>query len=231
MLITSQPEFNGIAMSILITLHPESPQQNKVFTVVDALRSGNIAFLPTDTAFALACEFTNKKGIDRIRQIRQLEKDHHFTLICDSLAGISRFGQLSDSNFRLIKRLIPGPFTFILPATREVPKLLTHTKRNTIGFRVPAHPIINAIVSELGSPLLATTASLPDDVGLEDPLKHEYIEWFERQVDVVVDDDQDFTRTSSTIIDLTGDEPEILREGDQIERVREVIDRYDISVG
>src|SRR5690606_150163 len=153
-----------------------------------------------------------------------------FTLICDSLAGISRFGQLSDANFRLIKRLIPGPFTFILPATKEVPKLLTHTKRNTLGFRVPAHPIINTIISELGSPLIATTATLPDDLNIDDPLKHQYIEWFERQVDVVVDDDQDLVRTSSTIIDMTGDEPEIIREGEQIERVREVIDRYDISV-
>src|SRR5690606_24557426 len=121
-------------MSQLIKMHPVSPQQAKVFAVVDALRSGSVAFLPTDTTFALASEYSNKKGIEQIRRIKNLDKDHHFTLICDSLSGISRFGQMTDANFRLIKRLVPGPVTFILPASREVPKLLTHTKRNTIGF-------------------------------------------------------------------------------------------------
>jgi tRNA threonylcarbamoyl adenosine modification protein (Sua5/YciO/YrdC/YwlC family) len=217
-------------MSVLIQMHPITPQQNKVFSLVDALRSGNIALLPTDTHLALACEYTNKKGLERIRAVKELEKDHHFTLICDSLSGISRFAQLSDSNFRLIKRLIPGPFTFILPATREVPKLLTHAKRNTIGFRVPNHPIMMSVVKELGSPLLATTASLPDDVKERLLFKNDIVSWFERQVDVIVDDDQELSNKHSTVIDLTGDEPLILREGELIDTVMEVIDRYDISL-
>ena len=217
-------------MSQLIQMHPVTPQQNKVFSLVDALRSGSIALLPTDTNLALACEYTNKKGLERIRSVKELDKDHHFTLICDSLSGISRFAQLSDSNFRLIKRLIPGPFTFILPATREVPKLLTHAKRNTIGFRVPNHPITMSIVKELGSPLLATTASLPDDVKDRLEFKQEIIAWFERQVDIVVDDELELSHKHSTVIDLTGNEPLILREGELLDTVLEVIDRYDISL-
>ena len=217
-------------MSQLVKMHPVSPQQSKVFAVVDALRSGSVAFIPTDTSFALACEYSNKKGIDQIRKIKNLEKDHHFTLICDSLSGISRFGQMTDANFRLIKRLIPGPVTFILPASREVPKLLTHTKRNTIGFRVPENTLINAILSELGVPLLATTATLPEEAGIEFPLKHEIVEWYERQVDLVIDDDMDYTPLQSTVIDLTGDEPEIIREGENLDLVRQVIDRYHVSV-
>lgn len=217
-------------MSQMIKMHPVSPQQAKVFAVVDALRSGSVAFLPTDTTFALACEYSNKKGIEQIRRIKNLDKDHHFTLICDSLSGISRFGQMTDANFRLIKRLVPGPVTFILPASREVPKLLTHTKRNTIGFRVPENPIINAIVAELGVPLLATTASLPDEVDIEFPVKHEIVEWFERQVDLVVDDDLDYTPLQSTVVDLTGEEPDIIRDGENIDLVREVIGRYNVSV-
>jgi len=217
-------------MSQLIQMHPITPQQNKVFSLVDALRSGSIALLPTDTNLALACEYSNKKGLDRIRAVKELDKDHHFTLICDSLSGISRFAQLSDSNFRLIKRLIPGPFTFILPATREVPKLITHPKRNTIGFRVPNHPIMISIVKELGSPLLATTASLPDDVKDQLIFKSDIISWFERRVDIVVDDDQELSTKHSTVIDLTGDEPVILREGELLDTVIDVIDRYDISL-
>ena len=217
-------------MSQLVRIHPQSPQQSRVFTIVDALRSGSVAFLPTDTSFALATEYSNKKGIDQMRKIKNLDKDHHFTLVCDSLSGISRFGQMTDANFRLIKRLVPGPVTFILPATREVPKLLTHAKRNTIGFRVPHNPVINAIVSELGSPLLATTATLPDEVGIEFPVKHEIVEWFERQVDLVVDDGNEYQPLQSTVVDLTGDEPEIVREGENLELVREVIGRYHVSV-
>lgn len=217
-------------MSQLIQMHPITPQQNKVFSLVDALRSGSIALLPTDTNLALACEYSNKKGLERIRAVKELDKDHHFTLICDSLSGISRFAQLSDSNFRLIKRLIPGPFTFILPATREVPKLITHPKRNTIGFRVPNHPIMISIVKELGSPLLATTASLPDDVKDQLIFKSDIISWFERRVDIIVDDDQELSTKHSTVIDLTGDEPVILREGELLDTVIDVIDRYDISL-
>lgn len=217
-------------MSQLIHVHPVTPQQNKVFSLVDALRSGSIALLPTDTQLALTCEYTNRKGLDRIRAIKELEKDHHFTLICDSLSGISRFAQLSDSNFRLIKRLIPGPFTFILPATREVPKLLTHAKRNTIGFRVPNHPIMMSVIKELGSPLLATTASLPDDVKDRLEFKQDIIAWFERHVDIVVEDDQELSYKHSTVIDLTGEEPLIVREGEHIDTVLDVIHRYDISL-
>jgi tRNA threonylcarbamoyl adenosine modification protein (Sua5/YciO/YrdC/YwlC family) len=217
-------------MSQLVNLHPVTPQQSKIFSVVDALRSGSVAFLPTDTSFALACQYSNKKGLEQIRKIKNLDKDHHFTLICDSLSGISKFGQMTDSNFRLIKRLVPGPVTFILPATREVPKLLTHAKRNTIGFRVPENPIVNHIVSELGVPLLATTATLPEEAGIEYPLKHEIMQWFERQVDIMIDDDLDYSPLQSTVIDLTGDEPVIIREGENMEMVRLVIDRYHVTV-
>lgn len=215
-------------MAEKIKLHPITPHQKRIFEISDKLRSGEVMLFPTDTQYALACVYDNKKGMDRIRTMRRLENDHLFTLICESLIGISKFAQLSDDNFKFIKRLIPGPFTFVLPATKEVPRLLLNPKRKTIGFRVPDYPIVEAIVKEVGSPLLAASAKLPDDVigGKVAEYPDDLFHQFDKLVDLVVDNEQPLNFDESTVIDLTGDVPEIIRAGLGIDRVEEVLLQY-----
>ncbi len=218
-------------MAEKIKLHPETPHIKRVFEIVDKLRSGDIMLFPSDTSYALGCDYANKKGIDKIRSVRRLEEDHLFTLICDSLTGIAKFATLSDDNFKIIKRLIPGPYTFILPATKEVPKLLLHPKRKTVGFRVPAHPICETIIAELGHPLLATTAKIPDDIysGPEPEFPDDLFQIFDKHVDIVVDDEQPLSPKESTIVDMTGDEPVILRKGEGFEQVEEVFKIHNVE--
>lgn len=170
---------------------------------------------PTDSQYALGCVYTNKKGIDRIRQIRQMDDDQHLTLICDSLSGIARFAHISDANFKIIKRLIPGPYTFILPATKEVPKLLVHPRKKTVGIRVPDYPITQKLVEELGNPLLAITAKKPEfEAGArEDMHREEFLRKFEKQVDLVIDNQQPLPTDETTIIDMTEETAVILRRG------------------
>ena len=211
-------------MAEKIKLHHETPHAKRVFDIVDRLKAGEIMLFPSDTRFALGCDYVNKKGIDKIRNIRKLDDDHLFTLICDSLTGISKFANISDDNFKIIKRLIPGPYTFVLPATKEVPKLLLHPKRKTVGFRVPAHPICESIIAELGRPLLATSAKVPEDLysGSDPEYPDDMFQIFDNLVDIVVDDEQPLQTSESTIIDMTGDVPRILRKGEGFEKVEEV---------
>lgn len=220
-------------MAEKITLHPVTPHIKRVFDIVDKLRSGSIMLFPSDTRFALGCDYMNKKGVDRIRNVRRLDDDHLFTLICDSLNGISKFAKLSDDNFKIIKRLIPGPITFILPATKEVPKLLLHPKRKTVGFRVPDHPICQQIIGELGHPLLATSAKVPEDLapgdGSEPEFTDELFQAFDKLVDIMIDDEQELHTVESTIIDMTGDAPVIIRQGEGFEKVQEVFESQNIS--
>lgn len=217
-------------MAQKIKLHPETPHQKRVFEIVDKLNSGSVMLFPTDSRYALGCEFSNKKGLDRIRAIRRVSKDHLFTLLCDSLSGLARFAQISDNNFKIIKRLIPGPFTFILPATKEVPKLMVNTSRKTVGFRVPDSPICLSILAELGSPILATTAknreSGDNDVDVNNPDTEvsnpdDLFHIYDKLVDLVIDDEQPLNPESSTIIDMTGDMAIITRRGLGIDRVEE----------
>ncbi len=211
-------------MADKIKLHPEIPHKKRVFEIADRLRAGDVMLFPSDTRYALGCDLHNKKGIDKIRQIRKLDKNHLFTLITDSLAGISRFANLSDENFKLIKRLIPGPYTFILPATKEVPRLLLHPSRKTIGFRVPDHPICEAIVSELGEPLVATSAKMPEEHhnGQEVHYPDDLFHLFDKFVELVIDDEQPLQHKDSTMIDFTSGQPEIIRKGSGFEKVEEV---------
>jgi tRNA threonylcarbamoyl adenosine modification protein (Sua5/YciO/YrdC/YwlC family) len=212
-------------MAHKIPLHHLTPHQSRVFDIVDEIRSGSIILLPTESQYAIACHFSNKKGIDRIRQIRNLDKDHTFTLLINNLTSISKFAQLSDVNFKFIKRLIPGPYTFILPATKEVPKLLLHPRRKTIGFRVPEYPICEAVLSELGDPMLAVSArtsdEVADQVGIFD--REELFQQYDRIVDIMIDNDQLFENHQTSVIDLTGSEPVVLREGLGAEKLREVL--------
>lgn len=219
-------------MADKVKLHPVTPHQKRIFAIADHLHNGDISLLPTDTQYALACSYTNKKGIERIRMIRQLKPDHLLTLICDSLTGISKFAKLGDNQFKVIKKLIPGPYTFVLPATKEVPKLLLNPKRQTIGFRVPDYPICQKLVEQLGNPLIATTARHPEyggdeGNGTEDRL--ELFRRFEKQVDLIVDNEQPLPNEPSTIVDMSEDDPVVIRAGKGIDEFREVCAVFDLN--
>ncbi|WP_158278637.1 L-threonylcarbamoyladenylate synthase [Rhodohalobacter mucosus] len=208
-----------------IKLDPGSPHKKKIFELTDVLLDGGVAVIPTDSQYALVCDYQNKKGIDRIRKIRRMDKKSHLTVMCQSLQHVSTFATLTDDNFKLIKRLIPGPFTFILPATREVPRLLTHPKKRTVGIRVPDHPICLDLIDELGHPVLATTAKIPgiEHANPEDGDRELFLSRFDNIVDVVVDDQEELPAVETTILDLTGSTPELLRRGLGLEKLDEAL--------
>lgn len=188
------------------------------------VRDGAVVLFPTDSQYALGCDYKNKKGIERIRRIRNLDKDDHLSILCDSLSGVSKFAHISDHNFKLIKRLIPGPYTFILPATKEVPKLLVHPKKKTVGIRVPDYPICQGLIEELGNPMLAITAKKPEmnDNDLGNFKREPFLREFEKLVDVIIDNQQELPARETTIIDMTSDETKIVRNGLGVEKAEEV---------
>ncbi len=212
-------------MAKRIKLHPETPHKKRIFELTDDLRNEVVALLPTDSQYALICDYKNKKGIDRIRKIRQMGKKDHLTVMCHSLEHVSTFAHLSDDNFKLIKRLIPGPYTFILPATRKVPRLLTHPKKRTVGIRVPDYPICLNLISELGRPILEITAKLPGvEYGHPDSGDREmFLSRFDKIVDVIVDNQQPLVSEETTILDLTNSPPVLIRVGLGMERLREAL--------
>lgn len=198
-------------MSQYYNIHPESPQIRLVKQVVAALQSSAIAAIPTDASYVFACQMGDKDALERIRNIRQLDEDHHFTLMCRDLSDLGTYAQVNNSSYRLLKSLIPGPFTFILPATREVPKRLLHPKRKTIGLRVPEHAICQAILEELHEPLLTATLILPqEEWPLADPM--EIKDRLDRSLDIIIDSGSG-GMDSTTVVDLTGALPEIIRQG------------------
>jgi tRNA threonylcarbamoyl adenosine modification protein (Sua5/YciO/YrdC/YwlC family) len=211
-------------MAERIKLHPETPHVKRIFEIADMLKQGSIALFPTDSQYALGCEYTNKKGIKRIRDIRDMNSDDHLTILCDSLSGIAKFAHISDHNFKLIKRLIPGPFTFILPATKEVPKLLVHPKKKTVGIRVPDYPICELLGREVGNPLVSITAKKPNlgDEELANYEREPFLREFEKLVDVIIDNQQELPSKETTIIDMTEERAKVLRRGLGTERVEEV---------
>jgi len=198
-------------MSQFFTIHPDNPNLRLIRQAAEVLRGGGIVVYPTDSCYALGCHLDDKRAVARIRQIRQLDEQHHMTLMCRDLSEISHYAKVDNVQFRLLKSNTPGSYTFILEATKEVPKRLQHPKRSTIGMRIPDHPVALALLKELGEPLLSTTLILPDE---DSPLNDaEYIrELLEKQVDLVIDGGAvglDFT----TVIDLTNDSPVLLRRG------------------
>lgn len=211
-------------MAERIKLHPETPHVKRIFEIADMIADGAVLLFPTDSQYALGCDYKNKKGIERIRKIRQLGEDDHLSLLCDSLSGVAKFAHISDRNFKLIKRLIPGPYTFILPTTKEVPKLLVHPKKKTVGIRVPDYPICQGLVEEVGNPLLAITAKKPkmEEGALQQYRREPFLREFEKLVDVIIDNQQDLPSQETTIIDMTEDEAKIVRRGLGIEDVEQV---------
>jgi tRNA threonylcarbamoyl adenosine modification protein (Sua5/YciO/YrdC/YwlC family) len=198
-------------MSQFFSLHPANPQPRLVRKAAEIIRNGGVIAYPTDSCYGLGCHIGDKTALDRLRRIRGIDETHHLTLMCRDLSEIGAFAKLDNANFRLLKRLTPGSYTFILQATREVPRRLLHSKRKTIGIRVPDHRIAQALLAELGEPLLSATMSLPGD---EAPLAGagEIRERLEHQLDLVIDGGPCGTEPT-TVIDLTSGVPVLLRAG------------------
>ncbi|MCG5464806.1 L-threonylcarbamoyladenylate synthase [Micromonospora sp. NPDC053740] len=192
-------------------VHPENPQPRIIGQVADLIRGGGLVAYPTDSCYALGIQLGNQDGLDRIRQIRHLDDRHHFTLVCRDFAQLGQFVQISNSVFRLVKASTPGSYTFILPATREVPRRMLHPKKRTVGVRVPRHTVTQALLAELAEPLVSSTLVLPGD---EEPMTQgwEIKERLDHQLDAVLDAG-DCGKEPTTVIDLSGPEPEILRRG------------------
>lgn len=198
-------------MARYFDVHPDNPQPRLLGQVVALLRSGGLVAYPTDSCFAFGCQLGNRDGLDRIRQIRHLGDKHHFTLVCRDFGQLGQFVEVSNAVFRLVKASTPGSYTFILPATKEVPRRLLHPRKHTVGVRIPRHTVTQAILAELGEPLLSSTLLLPGD---DEPLTQgwEIKERLDHVVDAVIDSG-DCGIEPTTVVDLSGPEPEILRHG------------------
>jgi len=198
-------------MSQYFEIHPETPQPRLIKRTVEILQAQGIIVYPTDTTYALGCCMGEKSAIDRIRRIRQLPERHNFTLACRDLSDIGTYAKVENTAFRWLKAHTPGPYTFILPATSEVPRRLQHPKRKTIGIRVPANAITQAILEELGEPIMTTTLLLPGD-DMPETVAELIRERLEHQVDAIVDGGPGGLEPS-TVVDLTGPAPQVVRPG------------------
>ncbi|MDT8405932.1 MAG: L-threonylcarbamoyladenylate synthase [Methylococcales bacterium] len=198
-------------MAQLFEIHPDNPQPRLIQRSLEIINAGGLMIYPSDTGYALACQMDDKQALDRLRRIRLLDEKHDFTLICEHLTQVSHFTKIDNDAFRVIKSLTPGPFTFILDATREVPRRLQHPKKKTIGIHIPDHPIIQALLAETGQPLFSSSLQLPDlDMELTDPyLIREHLE---HGVDLIIDAGI-LPSEQTTIIDCTGGQLRIMRQG------------------
>ncbi|MCU4483695.1 L-threonylcarbamoyladenylate synthase [Acinetobacter ursingii] len=192
-------------------IHPENPQARLITQAVERIRAGEVVVYPTDAAYAIGCQIGNKSAMERIAQIRGLGPKHQYAIMCCDLSDIATYAKVDNAMYRLLKNNTPAITTFILPATSEVPKRLMHPKKKTIGLRIPTNPICQALLQELGEPILTSTLILP---GQEDPLDDPYdIEnQLSKRIDVFIDGGFG-TLTSTSIVDLSGDHPEVVRQG------------------
>lgn len=198
-------------MSQFFQIHPVNPQARLIHQAVEIIRNDGLAVYPTDSSYALGCRVGDKQGMERIRRIRQLDHRHNFTLMCRDLSEISTYAKVDNSCYRLLKSLTPGAYTFVLKATHEVPRRLQNPKRKTIGIRVPDHPVIQALLDELGEPLMSSTLILPgkempetDAGAIREKLEHD--------VDLVIDGDYCGVEPT-TVVDLVDGIPQVLRQG------------------
>jgi tRNA threonylcarbamoyl adenosine modification protein (Sua5/YciO/YrdC/YwlC family) len=198
-------------MAQFFEIHPENPQLRLIHRAVEIIRKGGVIVYPTDSSYALACQIGDKAALDKIRRIRQLDDKHNFTLVCKDLAQVSNFTKIGNDAYRMIKALSPGPFTFILDATREVPRRLQHPKKKTVGIRIPQHPVALMLVTELEEPLFTTSLVLP---GMDEPLADPYDirKRLEHEVELVIDAGMIEYR-ETTIIEFSNSGPEIVRQG------------------
>ncbi|MGW2647291.1 L-threonylcarbamoyladenylate synthase [Streptomyces sp. NPDC001393] len=198
-------------MAKYFDVHPDNPQPRSIAQIADAVRSEALIAYPTDSCYALGCRLGSRDGMDRIRSIRRLDDRHHFTLMCRDFAQLGQFVRVDNDVFRAVKASTPGSYTFILPATREVPRKLLHPKKKTVGVRIPDHVVTQALLAELGEPLLSSTLLLPDE---EEPLTQgwEIKDRLDHVVDAVVDSGECGTEPT-TVVDFSGGEAEIVRRG------------------
>ncbi len=203
-------------MAKLYELHPENPQRRTIEQIISALQGGAVMLYPTDTVYAIGCDLSNKSAVQKVRRIKQLSNDKPLTFLCSSLSNIAQYAQVSDRAYRIMKHLIPGPYTFLLPATKLVPKLVMSPKRKTTGIRVPEHLICQELLQALGNPIVSSSAHLPDEegdfptIGLE---KARLFDDLENLVDIIIDNDTETGFDVSTILDFTTEEPQVVRQG------------------
>jgi tRNA threonylcarbamoyl adenosine modification protein (Sua5/YciO/YrdC/YwlC family) len=193
------------------SVHPDNPQPRLLKQAAALLTQGGVLAVPTDSSYALACQLDDKAAADQLRRIRQVDDKHHLTLLCRDLRELANYARVDNAQFRLLKNATPGPFTFILEASKEVPRRVSHPQRKTIGLRVPEHPALQALLEVHGAPLLATTLILPGETEpLNDP--EEILERLDKQIAGVIDSGA-CPLEPTTVVDLSGDAPEVLRRG------------------
>ena len=198
-------------MSQFYQIHPENPQARLIRNAVDIIHNGGVVVYPTDSGYALGCHIGDKTALDRIRRIRKLDDKHNFTLVCRDLSEIATYAKVNNTSYRLLRHTTPGPYTFILPATNEVPRRLMHPKRKTVGLRVPDNAIAAALLADLGEPLMSVTLIMPgDEFPLTDP--YDIRETLEHEVDLVIDGGY-CGMEPTTVVDLADDRSVILRAG------------------
>ena len=198
-------------MSQYFEIHPENPQPRLIKQAAHILHAGGICAVPTDSSYALVCHLDDKAAAESMRRLREVDAKHHLTLLCRDLSELASYARVDNRQYRLLKLATPGPYTFILEATKEVPRRLSHPSRRTIGLRVPDHRVTQALLAELGQPLLATTLIAPGQTEpMNDP--HEIRDLFQKRLQAVLDAGA-CPRAPTTIIDLTDDEPVVLRQG------------------
>jgi tRNA threonylcarbamoyl adenosine modification protein (Sua5/YciO/YrdC/YwlC family) len=211
-----------VQMATIYTVHPDTPQVRRIEEIRDALRNGAVMLYPTDTVYAIGCDLKSKSAVERVRRIKQLSNDKPLTFLCPSLSNVATYAWVSDSAYRIMKSLIPGPYTFLLPATKLVPQLVMNPKRKTTGIRVPDHAVCHALLEAVGNPIISTSAHLvsEDEAATTDKAemngfysKAELFDQLEKLVDVIVDDSSEPSFEVSTILDLTGEEPVVVRQG------------------
>ncbi len=198
-------------MTQFFQIHPDNPQIRLIKQAAQIIQAGGIVAVPTDSAYALVCQLDDKSAVERLRRIRGVDEKHHLTLLCRDLSEIALYARVDNAQYRMLKATTPGPYTVILEATRELPRRLSHPSRKTIGLRVPENTITQALLAELGAPLIGTTLQLPgDEEILSDP--DEVRTRLEKLIDLVIDGGAG-TLEPTTVIDLTGPEPVLIREG------------------
>ena len=198
-------------MSQIFRVHPETPQRRLIKQAADRIRKGEVVVYPTDVAYAVGCALENKRGLERIARLRQLDEKHQYTILCRDLSELATYAKVENWAYRLIRSHTPGPYTFILKATNEVPRRLMHAKKKTLGLRVPDNPVAQALLEELGEPIMSTTLQMPGEAyPLIDPA--EIFERIGSQVDLILDGGWGDMETS-TVVDLEGDVPVVIRQG------------------
>ncbi len=207
-------------MATIYTVHPHNPQARTIEQIRDALRNGAVMLYPTDTVYAIGCDLNSKSAVERVRQIKQLSNDKPLTFLCPSLSNVATYAIVSDAAYRIMKHLVPGTYTFLLPATKLVPRLVQNPKRKTTGIRVPNHPVCLALLNALENPIISTSAHLSQDengqasLELESNISQaELFDSLDKLVDVIVDNGEKPGYQVSTILDLTKEEPIITRKG------------------